>query len=360
MSRKLLLADDNPTIRRVIELTFSGEDVQVVTVDDGEQAIRRIPLERPDIVLADIGMRKRSGYEVAAFVKNHPELSHVPVLLLAGAFEPVDEARAKQVKSAGVVVKPFEPLDLVARVRGLVGPAKPANPVAAPRATTASASSFGEPPGPRGRAEQADAVPADSGPAVSEPMPPNPQFGSARSDASTGSLDDYFDRLDAAFATLGASQTPPSPPVPRLADEDAFAADVPTIEDVLGSAVLRSQSDMPSPGRVAPPTAEPADASSTLTPSVRTRHVSPVGHGNALAALFGLLLAVEQGDANPGSIRTAPTHRPTEIADELVDRVTRRVLERLAPDTVRDVVEDIVSAVAERLVREEIDRIKKG
>jgi CheY-like chemotaxis protein len=359
VSRKLLLADDNPTIRRVIELTFSGEDVQVVTVDDGEQAIRRIPLERPDIVLADIGMRKRSGYEVAAFVKNHPELSHVPVLLLAGAFEPVDEARAKQVKSAGVLVKPFEPLDLVARVRGLVGPAKPANPVAAPRATTASASSFGEPPAPRGRAEQAHAVPADSGPAVSEPASPKPPF-SARSDASTGSLDDYFDRLDAAFATLGASQTPPSPPAPRLADDDVFAADVPTIEDVLGSAVLRSQSDMPSPGRVAPPPAEPADASSTLTPSARARHVSPVGHGNALAALFGLLLAVEQGDADPGSIRIAPTDRPTEIADELVDRVTRRVLERLAPDTVRDVVEDIVSAVAERLVREEIDRIKKG
>src|SRR6266700_7186655 len=98
MSKKLLLADDSVTIQRVIELTFSGEDVQVLAVSDGEEAIARIPTEKPDIVLADIGMPKRSGYEVSAFVKGHPELSKTPVLLLAGAFEPVDDAKAKEAK----------------------------------------------------------------------------------------------------------------------------------------------------------------------------------------------------------------------------------------------------------------------
>ena len=98
MTTKLLLAADSLTIQRVIELTLSGEDIDVVSVDDGEQAILRIPLERPDIVLADIGMPKRSGYDVAAFIKDHSELSHVPVLLVAGAVEPVDEARARHVR----------------------------------------------------------------------------------------------------------------------------------------------------------------------------------------------------------------------------------------------------------------------
>src|SRR5688572_18826386 len=121
---KLLLADDSVTIQRVIELTFSGEDVQVVTVGDGEEAIARIPTERPDIVLADIGMPKRSGYDVAAFVKGHPELAHIPVLLLAGAFEPVDQARAEEVKCDGVLVKPFEPQQVIARVRELIEGAK--------------------------------------------------------------------------------------------------------------------------------------------------------------------------------------------------------------------------------------------
>ena len=95
---KLLLADDSVTIQRVIELTFSGEDVQVLAVNDGEQAIARIPLERPDVVLADIGMPRKGGYDVSAFVKGRPDLAHIPVLLLAGAFEPVDQARAEQVK----------------------------------------------------------------------------------------------------------------------------------------------------------------------------------------------------------------------------------------------------------------------
>ena len=95
MPYKLLLADDSVTIQRVIELTFANEDVEVSAVGDGEQAIARVQADRPDIVLADIGMPKRSGYDVAAFVKGHPDLAHIPVLLLTGAFEPVDEPRAQ-------------------------------------------------------------------------------------------------------------------------------------------------------------------------------------------------------------------------------------------------------------------------
>src|SRR3954468_2449492 len=98
MSRKLLLADDSVTIQRVIEMTFAGEDIQVLTVGDGEEAIARIPIEKPDIVLADIAMPKRSGYEVSAFVKGNAGLANTPVLLLAGAFEPVDDAKAKEAK----------------------------------------------------------------------------------------------------------------------------------------------------------------------------------------------------------------------------------------------------------------------
>ena len=84
MSRKLLLADDSVTIQRVIQLTFSGEDVQVLTAGDGEEAIARIPVERPDIVLADIAMPKRSGYDVSADRKStrlnssHTDISRMP------------------------------------------------------------------------------------------------------------------------------------------------------------------------------------------------------------------------------------------------------------------------------------------
>src|ERR1043166_9745410 len=105
----LLLADDNTTIQRVIELTFANEDVRVVTVGDGEQALARIAADPPEIILADIAKAKRNGYDVSAFVKGRPDLAHIPVFLRAGAFEPVDAARAEQVKCDGVLVKPFEP-----------------------------------------------------------------------------------------------------------------------------------------------------------------------------------------------------------------------------------------------------------
>ncbi len=90
----LLLADDSVTIQRVIELTFADEDIQVVAVSDGDQAIERLEATTPDIVLADIGMPGRNGYEVAQFMRRTPRLAHIPVVLLTGAFEPVDQERA--------------------------------------------------------------------------------------------------------------------------------------------------------------------------------------------------------------------------------------------------------------------------
>src|SRR5881392_1928986 len=88
MPQTLLLADDSVTIQRVIELTFADEDIKVVAVSDGDQAIARLDAAPPDIVLADIGMPGRNGYDVARYISRSPKLSHIPVVLLTGAFEP--------------------------------------------------------------------------------------------------------------------------------------------------------------------------------------------------------------------------------------------------------------------------------
>ena len=120
MPKTLLLADDSVTIQRVIELTFADEDIQVVAVSDGDQAIARVNAEPPDIVLADVGMPGRNGYEVAQYIKETPALAHIPVLLLTGAFEPVDQARATAAGCDGVLVKPFEPQLVISRVKELL------------------------------------------------------------------------------------------------------------------------------------------------------------------------------------------------------------------------------------------------
>ena len=113
MGKKILLADDSITIQKVIELTFSDEDFDVVTVGNGRLALERLAEVRPDIVLCDIIMPEKDGYEVCEQIKSSPSWSHLPVLLLTGAFEPFDQDKATRVGANGFLAKPFEPQSLI-------------------------------------------------------------------------------------------------------------------------------------------------------------------------------------------------------------------------------------------------------
>src|SRR5258706_1502195 len=123
MGKKILLADDSITIQKVIELTFSDEDFEVVTVGNGRLAVEKVQGVRPDLVLCDIIMPEKDGYEVCDFIKKTPSLSHIPVLLLTGAFEPFDQDRANRVGCDGFLAKPFEPQTLIAKVKDLLSQA---------------------------------------------------------------------------------------------------------------------------------------------------------------------------------------------------------------------------------------------
>ena len=146
MAKKILLADDSITIQKVIELTFSDEDFDVVTVGNGRLALERLPEVRPDIVLCDIIMPERDGYEVCEQIKSNPAWSHVPVLLLTGAFEPFDQERAARAGYDGSLAKPFEPETLIAKVKELLARApRPAAPAVAPTTPPASVLPFARP-----------------------------------------------------------------------------------------------------------------------------------------------------------------------------------------------------------------------
>ena len=121
MSQTLLVADDSLTIQRVIQLALANEDLEVVAVTSGEQAIEEIESNPPALVLADTRMPKRSGYEIAEFLNSRPSHQGIPVVLMTGAFEPLDERRAKAAGCVAVLVKPFEPGKLVTTVRELLG-----------------------------------------------------------------------------------------------------------------------------------------------------------------------------------------------------------------------------------------------
>src|ERR1041385_7085842 len=113
MANRILLADDSITIQKVVNLTFTDEGIDVVTVGNGELALKKLREGSFDLVLADIFMPGRNGYEVCEFIKSQPNLNHMPVILLVGAFEPFDRSEASRVRADGHLTKPFESRVLV-------------------------------------------------------------------------------------------------------------------------------------------------------------------------------------------------------------------------------------------------------
>jgi CheY-like chemotaxis protein len=173
MPRTLLLADDSVTIQKVVQIVFAAEDTAVVAVDNGEDALQKAREIAPDIILADIVMPRRNGYDLAQAIKADGALRHIPVLLLSGTFEPFDEGKASAAQADGHIVKPFDSQALIDKVNELTGrPAGIAAP--APRAAPAPAASpWTAPPAPQPFRPSAPAAAAAPGP-IRPPAPVQP------------------------------------------------------------------------------------------------------------------------------------------------------------------------------------------
>jgi CheY-like chemotaxis protein len=384
---KLLIADSSPMMHRIMELTFAPEGLQVLTASDGEQAISLLSVARPDLVIADHALARRSGYEVASFIREHEELGRIPVLLLASPFEPLDRERAEAAGVAGEIAKPFDPVQLVMRVRDLLA--------------------------------RKDEEPVRAETAVETGQAPGLKLVTSASAPARGALDDYFDRLDAALAKLddqstGRADGVASPgdlggsPVPREVArrrddrDDGDGPKVPTLEELLGTPVVAdedegmSKSASVSTGALIPHPlggayADTGDKRADEERADEQRADDDRGddepvhdHGavvdehadlDDLGSLVNALEALRTRNTTPpppvaaSATATVPSAAPeastdigaadrVTVSDALVDEVTRRVIERLAPGAVNEVVTDIVTRVADRLLREEIARLK--
>jgi CheY-like chemotaxis protein len=137
MGHKILLADDSITVQKIIKLTFSDEGVEVIAVGNGELAVQKLAEMRPDLVMADVFMPGKDGYEVCEYIKTHPELRQTPVILLVHAFEPFDQERALRVGADQHLTKPFQSIRaLVATVKEMIAP--PSSQVAYSAAASSS------------------------------------------------------------------------------------------------------------------------------------------------------------------------------------------------------------------------------
>lgn len=117
---KVLVVDDSLTVRKVVERALEARSIQVLAAASGAEALASMEREAPDLVICDVLMPDQDGFEICQFVKSHPSLGKVPVLLISGVVNGSVLERAASVRSDDVMRKPFAAEELVRKIDGLL------------------------------------------------------------------------------------------------------------------------------------------------------------------------------------------------------------------------------------------------
>ncbi len=166
--------DDSATMREVIKIAFRRENIHVVACHDAASAFEQIEQVKPDVVISDVIMPDKDGYEVCQYIKQHPSLGKTPVILMSGVVNRAVAEKAFAVKADELIRKPFQPQDLITRVRHLLRPgvAAPPPPPAAAAASAAALSSIFAAQAGAPAARRAAVSPAGPPPAARPVAPP--------------------------------------------------------------------------------------------------------------------------------------------------------------------------------------------
>ncbi len=395
MGKRILVADDSLTILKVIELTFSESDFRLTCVSNGRLALDKVREDPPDLILADVVMPEKNGYEVCEEVKKNPATAHIPVVLLAGTFEPFDRERAERLGCDAIVPKPFDSRELYRKVESLLGGPVPERTAAAGGAdrktSPAPAAAVGTPPAALGFA----------------PVPPSPLDAGFAEEDFTGSI-----------RTLRPGRSEPLSNLYGPEDVESALAAFREVEPTARAADWRQGARPSDPGTVARITreslaryldesVETRDSSETPLPIVegspalaaaddgRTQRIdvsefraprAPAGaSGESTVAIRREVLEQAAAPAEPlpplptpaaadAPIEPAPpataapapepageprTLSEAEI-DELAEKLARKVIEKLSDRVLREVAWEVVPDMAEMVVRERIRELESG
>jgi CheY-like chemotaxis protein/predicted regulator of Ras-like GTPase activity (Roadblock/LC7/MglB family) len=118
--QKVLVVDDSLSVRKVVEKALEGRGLQVLAAASGAEAIQMIDRDRPDVVICDVILPDKDGYQVCQYVRAHPAFGATPVLLISGIDNGTVQARAAEVRSDEVMFKPFGVEDLVRKIDTLL------------------------------------------------------------------------------------------------------------------------------------------------------------------------------------------------------------------------------------------------
>ena len=259
MAKKILLADDSLTIQKVVELTFSDSEYELVCVSNGQRVLDRIDAgETPDLILADVVMPEKNGYEVCEAIKANPATARIPVVLLSGTFEPFDRDRADRLGCDAIVSKPFDSQQLLRQVEALLSRPAGEIPTTATMAIPVMTMAAPVPPPPPPPA--APAPPAEAG------FAPEDFTGSIKTPAAVAGGPDLFEEeygqvdVESAIAAFEKAH-------PEFEYGDAAAAETASVPgDVAPEPDEESRAaSAPAAGwlqeeREAPPAAPPAPA----------------------------------------------------------------------------------------------------
>ena len=356
--RKLLLADDSATIQKVVDLTFADEGVRVVAVGNGQDAIDQLLEVQPDIVLADVFMPARNGYEVCEYVKTNEKLKHIPVMLLVGSFEPFDEAEARRVGADDILTKPFQSIRrLIDRVGSLVSspPVEKESPTAElPKVPEPEEEEFMD-------TYELEVTTADTLPleqaliehgqkveqpvAATESLPREETMETETRDDSRGDSDVLLD--------LGEFE-----PVQASAD-DEFVLD---LDDEPAEVAVPAPTAMRT--FVEPEVKEAVAAASayesTYQPQVHPSFADTQEVPFASAMQDVAVVEPEPAVAEPEPAVAAPSSfNAGQLTPEMIDVIARRVVEMMSDKVVREIAWDVVPDLAELLIKQQLEKQSK-
>ena len=402
MPKSILLADDSLTIQKVIELTFSDTDYELTTVGNGLEAIAAINRTRPDLVMADVVMPGKNGYEVCETIKSTPALADIPVILLSGTFEPFDRERAEKARANAIVTKPFDSKNLLSQVEALLAsrgsPTTVVVPVppeqkttlempAPPPAPSASAETVQIPstlppresspyqppwaPASRPIAEIAemtfDGHTSFPEPPVQDPAPPPAPARGEKVEPVEFDMDDSspFGKPATPFAQErplhevfspfperdNVFEFPTSEAAPRE-DAAAPAGTGPRPDDVTQEiAPLEglAEEDFPPEPVFLKPAGEPEPPAATVLPE------SPAKAEPVQSEIESLAQHASISDLASLVSRVSPSG---PISDEDVERIARKVVEMISDKAVREIAWEVVPDMAEIAVRKRLRELE--
>jgi CheY-like chemotaxis protein len=332
---KILVADDSATMRKIMDITFAGQDAEVVSVPSGQEAVEKAKTFQPDVVFADASLDSFDGYEVAKAIKSDPSLQSAAVIVLASQHTPYD---AEKGQAAGVddhVLKPFDTqsvIDKVAQIQSKprAAPSAPAAQPAAPAAQPAAPAARPAPPQPPARPAAASGPTPGSaaGPrpeAPRQPPPPPPSAGQPANPKATMGFGTPPARPSAPRPTGGPSK-PSAPPASAVTPSGATPSGAtPSASPSRAAAGPAASQAAPS----APPAASPAKPSAPPAAGAAASQAAAAATGDMVEKLRGMGLTSDQVDG--------------------VMQLSREVIEQ--------VVWEVVPDLAEVIIREEIARL---